>query len=280
MRKAFTLLELIFVIAIMGILAVYGSGLLFQAYKNYFYTKVNDELSSKSAAAVESIASRLTYRIKPSVIAKRADGSFVGIDAATPDGNFTILEWIGFDADGFRGDGKPYYSGIIDLDPSKSDATKLYSPDTNTAAVDDSIQALGGLGIDGSVLYFVGSPSNVVDGFGWDGTHDALHIIKKDTNESLFFPQSGDFSGVDVYEYYQLAWSAYAVELDSNNTLQLYYNYRPWLDESIADAKKQKIMDNVGAFRFRSAGDLIKIQVCAKSQLVEDYALCKEKTLF
>lgn len=298
MRKsAFTLLELIFVIVVIGILSKYGVELLSQAYKSFIFSSVNNALQANSAAAVESIASRLQYRIKDSVIAREASGAFYGLAGYSLD-NSTILEWVGTDIDGFRGNSStnPLWSGIIDLRNPSTDATTLFSPETNTTAISDLIQVLShnsGTTIANAAIYFVGSDSDIETGYGWDyatGTlteHNTsvMHRINAGANINEFVSGIGgvDFSGTDIYEYYQLAWTAYAVVHDTaTNTLWLHYDYQPWEGDKYSDVntKKFKIMDDVDTFRFKAVGSIVKIQVCVNSDLMEDYSLCKEKTIF
>lgn len=293
-RSAFTLLELIFVIVILGILSKYGIELLSQAYKNFIFSNINNALQSQSAAAVETVAARLQHRIKDSVIARESGGAFsalAGYTAATA----PILEWVGADIDGFRGNAGvlPHYSGVIDI--GLSNATTLVSPETNTSALNSLISTLsnGVSGIDDAAIYFVGSDSDI-NNYGWDGTpladHNTsvMHPIKQGTNVNEF--ESGialdDFSGVNVYEYYQLAWTAYAVGIQDYNdttktgTLRLWYDYQPWNGDSYINAKNEILMENVSTFRFKAIGSIIKIQVCVNSDLMENYSLCKEKTVF
>ena len=292
MRKsAFTLLELIFVIVIIGILSKFGIELLFQAYKNFIFSSVNNALQSNSAAAVETIASRLQYRIKDSVIAREADGTVNALSGYT-DGTATILEWVGSDIDGFRGDSLPMWSGIIDLNIST--ATTLVSPGTNTGALNTLIEVLsnGGSDINDSALYFIGSDSDI-NSYGWNGvaltdhTTSVMHPIRSNGTVNQFVPINGatgadsTFAGADVYEYYQLAWSAYAVvHTPADGNLTLYYDYRPWQGDGYADGKAVVLMENVDTFRFRAVGSIVKIQVCVKTDLMGDYSLCKEKTIF
>ncbi|MDD3855040.1 type II secretion system protein [Sulfurimonas sp.] len=293
MRKsAFTLLELIFVIVIIGILSKFGIELLFQAYKNFIFSSVNNALQSNSAAAVETIASRLQYRIKDSVIAREADGTVNALSGYT-DGTATILEWVGSDIDGFRGDSLPMWSGIIDLNIST--ATTLVSPGTNTGALNTLIEVLsnGGSDINDSALYFIGSDSDI-NSYGWNGvaltdhTTSVMHPIRSNGTVNQFVPINGatgadsTFAGTDVYEYYQLAWSAYAVvHTPADGNLTLYYDYQPWQGDGYANANgKVVLMENVDTFRFRAVGSIVKIQVCVKTDLMGDYSLCKEKTIF
>jgi len=293
-RRAFTMIELLFVIVVMGILGKYGVEFLAQAYHNFIFAEVNNKLQSDAEMAVETIASRLQYRIKDSVIARNSsNNSFEAIQSANGT-QYDILEWVGSFEEAFRGNTTtPLWSGIIDMD--NSDATHLASPGTDTSAINAMIGVLShgsGTGINNTALYFVGSNSNK-NQYGWTIPHgafidqsQAMHPIQTDVNVSVFQPKVGTFSGVDVYEYYQLAWTAYAVGIDNydnakgEGTLKIWYDYQPWEGEDYNNSKSEVIMENVSTFQFRAVGSVMKIQVCVKSDLVEDYSLCKEKTIF
>lgn len=101
MKKAFTLVELIFVIVILGILSVMSTELILNVYRNYVYSKAINELESKVEIALEQISSRLTDRIRHTTIARLparapipAGGrAFVAINETTP--AHAILEWYG-----------------------------------------------------------------------------------------------------------------------------------------------------------------------------------------
>jgi len=310
-RYAFTMIELIFVIVIMGILAKFGVAFLAEAYKSFLHTNVNSQLQANSESAVEFIGKRLQYRIKDSVIARIAPppSAPVAIGSASGD-NYTVLEWVGIDSDGFRGKTLPYWSGIIDLDDSN--ATSLSSPDTNTTKENTLISDLSyaTTSLSDAALYFVGANSDATTDYGWDGNitkinlqQGAMHPIQSVAGDTTKFTNAtgtNDFTGVDVYEYYKLAWSAYAVVLEDYNatgdetgTLKFYYNYQPWKDKDgsgssdqyndAPNVKSQIIMEKVSTFRFMSIGSVIKIQVCTKSDILKkdggDYSLCKEKTI-
>lgn len=290
--SAFTMMELVLVIIVIGLLSKYGVEFMAQAYKGFIYSKINNKLQNNSATAVEFISKRLSYRIKDSVIARKDDGTFDSIQDASGS-TYTTLEWVSSDIDNFRGNRLPNWSGIMDLDDGN--ATNLRSPDTNTTAINDfvSILSYGTKGIADTAIYFVGSNSDVNTSYGW--AHDGVGIT--DHNSSMHPVTTGialtdfsssitgvDFSGVDIYEYYKLAWTAYAVELDQvDGNLTLYYDYQPWNGESYKDngIKSSLIMQNVSSFQFRSVGSLIKVQVCVKSKLInEEYSICKEKTVY
>ena len=304
-RYAFTMIELIFVIVVMGILAKFGAEFLAQAYNGFIFSKINNELQSKSESAVEQIAARLQYRIKASVIGRNPkNGNFTTNFKSPSEINtteapkYSILEWVGVDNDSFRGTTKPLWSGIIDINPSRLLGTKtLISPETNTTAVNNMILALRPTGstttINNAAIYFVGSNSNVHTGFGWDKNvshSQALHPIDANTSNTDWLVADNNLSGVDVYEYYQLAWTAYAVGIDDYNdttkmgTLKLWYDYQPWEGESYLDGNSSVIMENVSTFQYNAVGSILKIQVCSKSSYDAmsegNYSLCKEKTVY
>ena len=295
-HAAFTMIELIFVIVIMGIIGKFGVEFLAQAYESFIFSKINNELQSNSEIAVETIASRLQYRIKDSVIARTTKTSTPVAIADATGNSYKVLEWVGIDEDGFRGlcdnNTTPYlptWSGIIDLDAG--DKNKLISPQTDTAKVDTMISDLSSTnhGVDDAALYFIGANTNVQTGYGWNGAllnqQGAMHPIKKTANANEFTSSNGvDFSGIDIYEYYLLAWTAYAVVyepgINHKGILRLYYDYQPWNGDIMTDGKSTILMQNVSTFQFMSIGSIMKIQVCTKSDLAKEYSLCKEKTIF
>jgi prepilin-type N-terminal cleavage/methylation domain-containing protein len=310
-RFGFTMLELIFVIVIMGILGKFGVEFIAQAYRNFIYASVNHNLQVESEMAVEFIASRLQFRIKDSIIARKNDGDlnhFKALGSSDYGSSATVLEWVGSDMEGFRGDLNttpisPNWSAIIDLRDAETNATQLKSPETNTTQVNKLIDILSDSGSDvnDTALYFVGSDSNVRTGYGWDGNaltdqNGTMHPVRQSSvagKEDIFIPINGstgadnNFSGVDVYEYYQLVWSAYAIEHNTTTgDLILHYDYQPWRGEDyLHDGKSQVIMENVSTFRFKAVGSVVKIQVCVKSNIIDGgasggYSLCKEKTVF
>jgi len=304
-RFAFTMIELIFSIIILGLIGKFGVEFLAQTYKGFIFTNVNHTLEANSELAVEIIAARLQYRIKDSVIARKTPtGAPIAIANASGS-NYKVLEWIGIDNDGFRGNSDsnttptyflPNWSGILDLDAGNANA--LVSPATDTSKVNKLIKVLSDntSKIDDVALYFVGSPSDVISGYGWDGNisivnaqQGTMHPVKAVAGDVTKFQSSTgtDFTGIDIYEYYQLAWTAYAIVYQSGTNgkgvLKLYWNYQPWLGEDFSTATNVKstiIMKDVSTFQFTSVGSIMKIQVCVKSDLIEDYSTCKEKTVF
>ncbi len=306
-RNAFTMIELIFVIVVMGIIGSFGAEFLAQSYSGFIYSKINNSLQSSSATTVEFVASRLQHRIKDSVIVRTGE-----TPAFTPLANaageaFDVLEWVSTDVDGFRGQVTPYWSGIIDLAHTDQASNILVSPATNTALINTLIDQLsdGDSTVNDAALFFIGGNSDV-NGYGWDGNPlgdqtSVMHPIQWVAGQPTQFATNtgvNDFAGLDVYEYYKLSWTANAIYLDDYNattnmgTLKFYYDYQPWNGQEFYNhGKSFTIMENVSTFQSMAIGSIIKIQVCTKSLIVDGndpatdigdkgYSLCKEKTIF
>ncbi|MCF6330367.1 MAG: type II secretion system GspH family protein [Sulfurimonas sp.] len=291
-KKAFTMLELVFVIVIVGLLATFGVEFMVQSYKSYLFSKINNQLQNESATTVKFIAKRLSHRIKDSVIARDLGSSgFVSIQNIVSGSSYTVLEWVGVDIDGWRGNTLPFWSGIIDLEADLGQTTNLTSPETNTAAISGFIATLSGgsSSIADSALYFLGSDSD--SSYGWGGPLTsqqtaAMHPVTTGTNTNQFSSSIGaDFSGTVVSEYYKHAWTAYAIVHSNNGDLTLHYNYQPWAGETYdaigIGVRTELIMQNVTTFQYKAIDTLIKIQVCVEHDLAgEEYAICKEKTIY
>ncbi len=298
-RFAFTMIELVFVIVIMGIIGKFGVEFIMSAYKGYIDTSVYNRMQSHSEAAVTQIGARLQYRIRDSVIARPtadfgAGGAYHSVIFTTP--SDTVLEWVGYDIDGWRGTWNttdetnwPNWSGFIDLNDPTANANMMISPRTDASNIGRTINALsyGDPNIDENdlAIFFHGA-STFIEQYGWDGgvnnQNDVPHPVNINNNELR--PNGGDFSGVTIYERYYLAWSAYAIEHNqSDNTLWLHYNYRPW-NNDYNNRHSSLLMENVDQFRFSAEGEMLWIQVCTKDSNYKNtpdgnYSICKEKTI-
>ena len=281
MRKGFTLIEMVFVIVIFGILSKFGAELLLKIYENYIYSNTYNRLQNQSELAVKQIANRLQYRIKDSTIARDAIGGAIE-PIGNNNGNENVIEWMSVDLSGWRGNvaTSPEWSGLIDLRASNNLA--LFSPGTTLNGNNQGI-------------FFIGSDVNLSgSAFGWDGTDlrdlnaSQANIKVVDIAGTAITLSNGaggvkNFIGSDVYEYYQLTNSAYAVSLE-NEKLILYSDYKPWLGETAVDGKKSVLVEHVKSFKFTSMGDILVIQVCLHDEDISydggGYAVCKEKVVF
>ena len=303
-KQAFTMIELIIVIVVLGILGKYGVEFMAQAYRNYINQHLMSKLQGSSSIAAEFIASRLKYRIRDSIIIRRRSNfsDFRSLEGYDGTGSYDILEWVAYDGDSFR---SGLWSGIIDqmyahsTSPAPDD---IYTPGTDTSAVNSYIQTLSNNAttIADAAIYIKNFENDIQTGYGWDGNaitdqNRTMHPITNDTNVSKF---KSSISGVtlsvvnenirDDSRYY-LSWTAYAVVLNtSTSELWFYYDYQPWNGEKYSDAttKKKLIMSNVDTFKMIQINEIIKLQVCTTSDINfttidgDKFAICSEKIVY
>lgn len=298
-RYAFSMVELIFVIVVLGIVASIGSSIIVQAFQTYITQKATSSASIKTELAAEQIANRLSYAIPWTLIAKRPAApydstSFVdnptGVNA-----NHTALEWIGVDGDSFEATATPGWSGYCVpesfIDGVPVDATG-YTPGSRIDITQTIINNLSNSGVDFTTTTFAANKPLIV--FKTDNYRDG-------TNELPYHPSciglvtGGDTScaikafgtvGVagshpsltldntnpkKIAEHYALAWSAYAlvptaarvVNGQTVYDLRLYYNYQPWEGETYAaNGSSQILVNNVSLFDFTNYKNSIRFKIC------------------
>ena len=315
MRSAFTFIELVFVVVIMGILANFGTNILMTTYTSYTASTTNNKMLANVELTLKQISNRLQYRIKDSVIVRNTpNGAFTDISAATA--NSTVLEWIGYDIDGWLGSGTannpPNWSGFIDIDDGDGAAIGaidsqiglapyLESPGTDTVAVLATINALSNGGATNPAIFFTGANSNVGTGFGWDAAvtsqtltaHPITSVgVALNTRTRLQSTTTAlPFTGVDIYENYKLAWTAYSISLedfdaDGDNDLVFTYDYQPWAGAAAPTTgnRRQLLLQNVDTFRLRAIGETIMLRICVNEDALGagdgGYSLCEETAIF
>jgi hypothetical protein len=91
-------------------------------------------------------------------------------------------------------------------------------------------------------------------------------------------------SGTPISERYKLAWSSYALEVDSKGDLNLYYNFDPTAKAAIGTTHKSLLLKSVTNFRFKYSGGAFRLKICKKEPIGSDanatIHACKEKVVF
>ena len=311
MKRAFTLLELVVVIVVLGIIAMMSFNAIMNIYSNYFQTRTVNELETQTEIALEQISKRLEHRIKPSVIARKTDGAFLALNDSGVNLNaeYEILEFIPYAYEIFNdvpsGNKAGRYSGYADLAKS-SPATGLISPgsnfstevvetikdltcreDTNATCVDFKNKDGGVVAIFSDVYY------NVQSSFGYsNGTVPvSLDIAKvgvKSTDGNTL--EISGFGGKQISEQYHLAYTANAIvpkqsadPKDAANgvfDLNLYYDYRPWMGEKYKpNGEKAILAKNVTRFVFTEKNGVIVLKLCMRAKNSE-ITICKSKAVY
>ncbi|WP_149700654.1 prepilin-type N-terminal cleavage/methylation domain-containing protein [Campylobacter concisus] len=315
MKRAFTLLELVVVIVVLGIIAMMSFNAIMNIYSNYFQTKTVNELETQTEIALEQISKRLEHRIKPSVIARKTDGAFLALNdsGVNLDAKYEILEFIPYAYEIFNdvpsGNKAGRYSGYVDLAKS-SPATGLISPgsnfstevvetikdltcreDTNATCVDFAKKDGGVVAIFSDVYY------NVQSSFGYsNGTVPVSLDIAKVGVKGGQSGLNGDtleisgFDGKQISEQYHLAYTANAIvpeqSADPKDTangvfdLNLYYDYRPWMGEKYKqNGEKATLAKNVTRFVFTEKNGVIVLKLCMRAKNSE-ITICKSKAVY
>jgi len=296
LRRAFTLVELVFVIMIFGIVAAIASEVYAKIYENYLLSRGTNALQTKTELALEQIAKRLQYRIKSATIATKPNTSeFVSTADPRLDENYKIIEWIGYDDEGFRGTYdtnlnyyKPAWSGFIDVNPST--AKLLVTPGSDLNKEDDIIKSLSDddANINVAAVIFPESEEGFDIGkFGWYG-NQSDYVYDISPNGATAFRVTDVYTKPNIiFERYKLVWTAYAIAPDPLGCIQdcdlyLYWNYQPWRGGTMRDATKKSLLaEHVTTFKFRQEGDVMRLKLCIKGKIVENnVSVCKEKVVF
>jgi len=309
-KKAFTMVELVMVIVVLGIVASIGADIIAKLYENYLKTRSIERLQSQTELVLDQIAKRLNYRIKDSVIA-RSDVLFTTY-VPLPDANesFKILEWIGKSNESFLGESNgtvivPGWSGFIDLDSNETNSTngfgRIHTKGSRLDFANNIINALSydkvdlnGTTTQRPAIILKGKDSYDIAEYGWGGikgeyTHKVQSVLN--STDILQFVDVNDTPNT-LFEQYNLAWSAYAIipEFGADGStndfnLTLKYNYQPWYNERYDDNDTESIVliEHASTFRFTQIGETIRIKLCiGDDNRSGDYnfAFCKERVVF
>lgn len=308
MKRAFTLLELIIVIVILGIIAMMSFNAIMNIYSNYFQTRTVNELETQTEIALEQISKRLEHRIKPSVIARKPSGGFLPLNDSRVNLNsgYEILEFIPYAYEIFNdvpsGDKAGRYSGYADL-ANSSPTTGLISPgsnfstevvetikdltckdDTRNATCVDFKDKDGGVVAIFSDVYY-----DVQNSFGYQGilNLDIAKVgVKSIDGDTL---EISGFANKQISEQYHLAYTANAIvpeqSADPKDTangvfdLNLYYDYRPWMGQGYKNGEKATLAKNVTRFVFIEKNGVIVLKLCMRAKNSE-ITICKSKAVY
>ncbi len=130
MKKGFTLIELVFVIVVLGIISMFGADLYTKIYKSYVHVRAVNQLEARTQNAIMLITNRLEDRIKSSTIGRELrTNAFVPI-SALDDPKYDILEWIGQSVE-TRNINKrtPGWSGFMSMSQLRDDKWKAGTED-------------------------------------------------------------------------------------------------------------------------------------------------------
>lgn len=305
-HPAFSLIEVVFVLVILGVVASISSSIIVQVYENFITQRAMYKVTTKTELVSNQIVNRLTYRIQGTSVAK--DSSKTGFVEDTDwimlknipkyDNNFTTIEWIGYDNDSFSASETPGWSGVTDYSTAnRFSVTTPASQLSKTANIMNNLSngkvTMSDNSHAAAILfsqktnYYIEDTEYNPSCMGLIDPSKTACIFRVTNNEdtNLTFV---DNKPIIISERYKLAWSAYAlVPIDEDPVgdglynLYLYYNYQPWNGERYTSGIKKRMATNISVFKFTENGGVIQFKLCASENIGQKYNIstCKEKAI-
>lgn len=293
LRTAFSMIELVFVIVILGIVASISSSTIVEIFKSYIPQKASALASEKTELAAMQISNRLSNSVPWSLTTHDNAGLKVPLTSPNVSTGDKIepLEWIGIDNDGFSASNS--WNGFCDT--TNATATNcptngsnlavpageaiIFKNPNDTFTTDDITTAA-----DESLQY---SPACM--GIINTANRTCVTTTTASNGENLGMSAGRKL----ISEHYVLAWSAYAIVpencVDRNGDgvqecdLALYYNYQPWNGDTMANGAKSILLNNVTLFKFAQYEDTIRFKICAQQTIgdnsIQPISVCKEKVV-
>jgi prepilin-type N-terminal cleavage/methylation domain-containing protein len=260
---AFSMLELIFVIVILGIVASIGSEMIAKVYESYIVQRAQHSATLKTELAAAQIANRLASAIPGTVYRITNGNTYESIEAnlAGSGDNYKGLQWVGSDAESFNAASTPGWSGFCDINTSTQ--TSIETPGS-------------ALALTNAIKSKLSSSTNLAVYFPDDLTDYNASITVTD-------PDTLSISGTvptRIVEHYKLASSSYALVVEGGD-LYLYYNFNP-TPATPLETTKSLLMKDVATFKFQGGGRTIRFKICKNERISDDVNItaCKEKAVF
>ncbi|RUM56621.1 MAG: hypothetical protein DSY40_01980 [Nautilia sp.] len=330
-KKSYTMIELIFVIIVLSLIATGSFKAIGALYNRYYEIKTVTHFSMTTQGILNQITTLLYYRVPITAIGYNPDnGDFKPLKDANS--SYKIAEWIGeaFDAKLHIGNniGRGY-SGFIDLDASDRDTLTLVAEDFNVTDINDTENKIFNTNRDLNetvAIIFAGSfdlgdesaNNDYNNSFGWHGhDHNKTYTIHsfKQVNSDANLTMNDEIKNNRIYAKYYLANSAWGIargenidqnatcitdfgmEVNSNelnNTLFLFYDYRPWKkdtfcadpnhDNDTRNGKVAILAKNVTAFRVKAVNNHIELKIQQTKYLYRgsdrNISIAKQKVAF
>jgi prepilin-type N-terminal cleavage/methylation domain-containing protein len=265
-RKAFSMMELIFVIVILGVVSSIGAEIIATVYESYIVQKALHRSSIKTQLALNQIINRLRHTI-PNSTGRRIgiNGTFefttTTLSLDNTGNSYNVLQWVGTDIESFQAidsdtDLRPGWSGFCDITASTTNT--ISSPGSNFQLTNDIQTSLGRTG--NFAVYF---PYDPIAHYG-TGTGSTISL-----NNNI----------PHISEHYKIAWTSYALVVEDGD-LMLYYNFPPEIAAPIGNTKTL-ILKNVTNFKFQNRGDTTRIKICVNENIGGGVSIpsCKEKAV-
>ncbi len=307
MKKAFTLIELIFVIVLLSIISMFGADLYVKIYNSYTNNRATSDLEGETERTLNIITSLLRDRVKQTVIGRATDngehpdGDFVYLDQVQEEHD--VLEWIGKSTEtqyiGSANKGVLGWSGFDIKMAVPSGDFVIQSPGSS---LNDANNILTSLNAGTKSFGIIFNDAEVdANSFGYDHktyNHTNIGTVSITGNDTM---QISGLASRNKNRYF-LVHTAYAIVpvLDNNaadvnvrgiksNTynLLLYYDFQPWEGEKYnnKDGKSVILAKNVTMFRFTYDNNSVAVKLCMRDNNRNfdakklDFIVCKSQVV-
>lgn len=310
MKKAFTLIELIFVIVLLSIISMFGADLYVKIYNSYTNNRATSDLEGETERTLNIITSLLRDRVKQTVIGRETD------NGEHPDGNFVylsdvqeehdVLEWIGKSTETqYIGSTKGllgWSSFDIKMAVPSGDFV-IQSPGSSLKDANNILTSLNA-GTKSFGIIFNDDRRPDANSFGYDHktyNHTNIGTVSITGNDTM---QISGLTSKNKNRYF-LVHTAYAIEpvLDNNaanvsvsvdggkkiksNTynLLLYYDFQPWESENYRKGNSVILAKNVTMFRFAYDNNSVAVKLCMRDNNRNfdaeklDFIVCKSQVV-
>lgn len=305
MKKAFTLIELIFVIVLLSIISMFGADLYVKIYNSYTNNRATSDLEGETERTLNIITSLLRDRVKKTVIGRATDngehpdGDFVYLDQVQEEHD--VLEWIGKSTETqYIGSTKGLlgWSGFDIKMAVPSGDFVIKSPGSSLENADDILTSLNA-GTKSFGIIFNDDIIINTDSFGYDHTTynhtniGTVSIIDNDTmqisglasrNKNRYFLVHTAYAIVPVLDNNAADVSVGGIKSNTYNLL-LYYDFQPWEKEKYENGKSVVLAKNVTMFRFTFDNNSVAVKLCMRDNNRNfdaeklDFIVCKSQVV-
>lgn len=254
-RKAFTMIELLFVIVILGIVGGFALEAVRQYYEGIYRTQEYTKRVAEADHILEQLAKYFENAISSSIVNLDINPATVACygPPKTSASDFTVA-FIGVDVDSMRGisGNRPGWSEEVQLVSGTND---INASDANYTMANNIISVLGPSTLRGSAIYDADSiDSNTCVRFnfaneGREGFHK-LDGINPNPMANGLLRLNNDNNATHGHRKYLLR-TGYAFRVDDNGSFWMYSNFRPWAQpyEHFSNAAKINLIgQNVAHF--------------------------------
>ena len=283
-RRAFTMIELLFVIVILGIIGGIAMETIRQYYEGIFRTQTYTQRVNEADHILDQLGKYFENAIDLSIVNMDDDaadnalnGTCIDVPSENNGSHDYTTTFVGVDVDSLRNAGRPGWSERVTLPTS----TSLISNDANFTAANNIITALYPVSnLRGSAIYNADAVDTNTCAHYYTNNGNAYYTIPatwivNDHNLSLTdnYVNSGHaYSSGQTTDKKYLLRTGYAFRVLNTGEFRMYYNFRPWRGETYNNGTNSTLGQNVASFYadfnntnyFNTRGTIWRLKVCMR----------------